>query len=159
MDFTRLFWDGKYRDIVGNVTDWYTISGLSHEYRRGAFKGMLQCSYYSYTYNVDKRVATVSNRIGGTGGLGGNGTGYGQSTLITDDWRYPDAGAESTPTGGNSGGRGGAGGAWGATGATGLRGEGDGDYGVAGGKSGSAITGRSLLLAGSSTGTVSGSVT
>ena len=158
-DFTRLFWDGKYRDLVGDDSDWHTIPGLSHEYRKTTYKSMVQCSYYSKTYTIERRVSTVTNRIGGTGGLGGNGSGYGESFIITDAWRNGSYGSASIPTGGNSGGKGGAGGYWGHTGNTGIRGDGSGDYGIAGGSGGKAITGSSLLLAGSTTGSVSGSVT
>ena len=128
-------------------------------YRRKTYKTSIQCSYTTSAYSIERRETTTTSRSGGVGGAGGYGCGYGYSESITDSWRDAVVGAESMPAGGNSGGAGGAGGYWGATGFTGNRGEGYGDYGLIGGAAGKAITGKALLLAGSTTGITYGDLT
>ena len=102
-----LSWDGKDRWISNhNLSAWETIVGISGHFRVAAYKMSRFCSYPTAFYGIERRTTEKGSSIGGTGGLGGQGQGYGVKAGLGGK------GKPSKPTGGNSGKDGGAGGAW-----------------------------------------------
>ncbi len=149
-------WDGKHLR-ANSITGSSTIPGISGTFYQGSHirtysSGDSCVTWYQYYITRKWTTSTSHSRTGGSGGLGGGGAGYGKDPEWDGPWRYGKAGGGSSPSGGNSGYRGGSGGWWGNVG---YQGGGSGGAGYA---AAPAIRTGGHLVAGSKTGSVSGSV-
>jgi len=145
-------WGTKYREMNWDHfnTSWFTIPGLSGEFRMKKYKTTRYCSYNTKFYSIERRTSVTKTRIGGDGGNGGLGRAFNRNATAGQQ------GKPSNPAGGNSGGAGGAGGSWGVNGANGARGGGNGANGSPGGRHGYALENAQYLKSGSKEGNLVG---